>query len=160
MKLVLYDGPSDKLNTVVECRIGQLMMSGDAVQPPRLAVGSGNLTPATKDRVQHYQHLDYYVRRDGAWHLGRVAVWDGPPPEWHVLPKAILFYVENDTVDHGIQLFTRVDEPGFPFPDHPLVPLFLSGKGRPAIDVEQETLRVDTDRLHENPLVPKNTHEF
>jgi hypothetical protein len=72
--------------------------------------------------------LDYYVRRDGAWHLGRVAVWDGPPPEWHELPKAVLFHVENDSGEHGIKMFARVDEPGFPYPDHPLAALFLSGK--------------------------------
>jgi len=128
MKLVLYDGPNDKLNTVVECRIGQLMMSGHAVQPYQLPFGSCDLTPATKDRVQYYQHLDYYVRREGAWHLGRVAIWDGTPPEWHVMPKALLFYVESDTADHGIRMFARVDEPGFPYSGHPLALLFLSGK--------------------------------
>ena len=128
MKLILYDGPSDTLNTVVECRIGQLMMSGHAVQSPQLPLGSCVLRPATMDRMLFYKHLDYYVRRNGAWHLGRVAVWDGPPPEWHELPVAILFYVENDTVDHGLAMFRRVDDPLFPYPDHPLVPLFLSGK--------------------------------
>ena len=127
MKLVLYNGPSGKLNTVVECRIGQLMMSGHAVQPLQLPTGNCEMVPATKDRVQHYRHLDYYVRWDGLWKLGRVAVWDGPPPEWHVLPKAILFRGENDTNDHGIAMFARVGEATFPFPDHPLVPIFLAG---------------------------------
>ena len=156
MKLVLYDGPSDTLNTVVECRIGQLMMSGHAVQPHQLPPGSCELTPATMDRVLYYKHLDFYVRRNGAWHLGRVAVWDGPPPEWHELPPALLFYVENDTVDHGLAMFRRVDDPLFPYPDHPMVPLFLSGKRRPGIDAEQEKLRVDPDRLPENHVIPMN----
>ena len=46
MQLVLYDGPSGTLKTVVTCRIGQLMMSGHAVQPLQLAPGSCELVPA------------------------------------------------------------------------------------------------------------------